>query len=178
MKYKEIMESGNPSQCHSELNDLLLELESISPRVVVEIGSHRGGSLRVWRDSFHPDILIGVNERDEIEGEREGFQMVFGLSQLPETIANVKELLGGEMVDFLFIDGSHYYNDVKADFEVYKELVRPGGVVAFHDVILRGNDTVEVYKLWEEITKQYKTRTISYLDQFGPSATGCGVVYL
>ncbi len=37
----------------------------------------------------------------------------------------------GEPVDFLFIDGDHLYDGVKIDFELYKKLVRPGGLIAF-----------------------------------------------
>lgn len=37
-------------------------------------------------------------------------------------------------VNFLFIDGSHVYEDVLADFENFFPFVVRGGVVAFHDV--------------------------------------------
>lgn len=33
----------------------------------------------------------------------------------------------------LFIDGTHAYDHVKADYERYSPLVRAGGIVAFHD---------------------------------------------
>lgn len=37
-------------------------------------------------------------------------------------------------MDFLFIDGDHAYEGVKADFEMYSPLVRKGGLVALHDI--------------------------------------------
>ncbi len=37
-------------------------------------------------------------------------------------------------IDFIFIDGSHEYNDVLADFENFYPHVKPGGIIAFHDV--------------------------------------------
>ena len=40
----------------------------------------------------------------------------------------------GEKLDFLFIDGDHSYDGVKADFEMYAPMVRPGGLIAFHDI--------------------------------------------
>ncbi|MCA8970503.1 MAG: class I SAM-dependent methyltransferase [Planctomycetes bacterium] len=36
-------------------------------------------------------------------------------------------------IDFLFIDGSHDYDDVAADFATWFPRVRPGGLIAFHD---------------------------------------------
>lgn len=37
-------------------------------------------------------------------------------------------------IDMLFVDGSHQYEDVVADFEYFFPYVVPGGLMAFHDV--------------------------------------------
>ena len=58
---------------------------------------------------------------------------------------------------------------------MYSKFVRPGGIIAFHDVILRGNDTCEVYKFWEELQKQFRTITIW---DGTPAGTGEGIVFL
>lgn len=62
-------------------------------------------------------------------------------------------------IDFLFIDGDHSYEGVKQDFEMYSPFVRPGGIIAFHDI----NDTerhrernVYVGKFWNEIKDKYE----------------------
>ena len=39
--------------------------------------------------------------------------------------------IGG--IDFLFIDGDHSYDGLKGDWEAWRGLIRPGGVVALHD---------------------------------------------
>jgi len=36
-------------------------------------------------------------------------------------------------ISYLFIDGSHLYNDVKQDFEQWYECVMPGGIISLHD---------------------------------------------
>jgi hypothetical protein len=38
-------------------------------------------------------------------------------------------------LDILFIDGDHSYEGVKADFLAYSSMVRPGGLIAFHDIV-------------------------------------------
>ncbi|MEO0559033.1 MAG: class I SAM-dependent methyltransferase [Bacteroidota bacterium] len=43
--------------------------------------------------------------------------------------------LQGEQVDFLFIDGDHRYDGLKADWEAWRDLVAPGGIVGLHDTI-------------------------------------------
>lgn len=36
-------------------------------------------------------------------------------------------------LDLLFIDGDHSYEGVKADWEAYKDFLKPGSIVMFHD---------------------------------------------
>ena len=50
-----------------EMCELLRELELIAPvRTVLEIGTHVGNSLRVWRECLDPELLIGVQDTDEL----------------------------------------------------------------------------------------------------------------
>ena len=39
----------------------------------------------------------------------------------------------GSQIDMLFIDGSHQYEYVRQDYEMWSPFVRIGGVLAFHD---------------------------------------------
>jgi hypothetical protein len=38
-------------------------------------------------------------------------------------------------LDFVYIDASHRYRDVKSDIAAWRKLVRPGGILAGHDYI-------------------------------------------
>jgi predicted O-methyltransferase YrrM len=38
-------------------------------------------------------------------------------------------------VDFFFVDGDHSYEGLAADWTVLKQLLKPGGIAAFHDVV-------------------------------------------
>ena len=44
-----------------------------------------------------------------------------------------------EPIDLLFIDGNHDYEAVLQDYEQWSPLVKPGGTIAFHDVVLGDN---------------------------------------
>jgi hypothetical protein len=41
--------------------------------------------------------------------------------------------IGGDL-DLVFIDGDHSEDAVRADFNIVRDNVRPGGIIAFHDV--------------------------------------------
>jgi len=65
-------------------------------------------------------------------------------------------------IDLLHIDGTHTYDDVKADFESWLPKLSPNGIVLLHDVILRDRG-FGVWKLWEEIAREDN----SFLFEFG-----------
>lgn len=54
-------------------------------------------------------------------------------SQDPASVGIIQSYLQGRPVDFLYIDADHSYEGVKADYEIWTPLVRPGGLVGFHD---------------------------------------------
>jgi len=76
----------------------------------------------------------------------------------PMYIEHVKNVIC-EPVDFMFIDGDHSYDGVKADFYNFSPLVKPGGYIALHDIrdtddhISRG---CRVAPFWREIKDNYK----------------------
>lgn len=103
---------------------------------VIEIGVYKGGTLRLWQTiSARNAILVGVDSHDFTRGvfaQDNDISLVFGRSDSPGVIAKVKSIIGID-VDLLFIDGEHTYGVVKSDYENYGSLVRPGGLIIFHD---------------------------------------------
>ena len=72
-------------------------------------------------------------------------------SHSPSTLEQVSRLLDGG-IDFLFIDGDHTYEGVRADFEMYSPLVREGGLIALHDIVQGPHETVgDVPRFWNEL---------------------------
>lgn len=57
-------------------------------------------------------------------------------------------------IDFLFIDGSHVYEDVKNDFELFYPFVKDGGIIALHDVSAGHPGVLKCWK--ENVTKKIR----------------------
>jgi len=143
----------------TELAEFLSLVADLKPEVIVEIGVFAGGTLYAWKrlaptvigiDYFpggpYPVYLSHGKPRDE-----HGATVIVGDSHyLPTWIALVEEL-GGRPVDVLFIDGDHTYEGVRQDYEMYAPLVRPGGLVAFHDIVTHPGQICDVERLWYEI---------------------------
>ena len=77
--------------------------------------------------------------------------------------------LAGRKVDFLFIDGDHTVGGVTADYNDYKEFVRPGGVIAFHDIVeSQPLPTNQVFHFWK------KLREVARVEEFVVDPKQCG----
>lgn len=164
------------AQKHAELLRLVEHVAELQPVVVVEIGTMKGGTLRAWCECAADDALIvsidlpngdwggGYTNADAARfrtfirsGQR--MELIAGDSHDPEIAARLADVLDGRQVDFLFIDGDHTYPGVKADFEDYAPLVRPGGSVAFHDVMEHPQvPGCDVSVLWAEIRDRFEHR--------------------
>lgn len=172
MNFKDLVKQSSASQDKIELEELLNTISEINPENILEIGVHLGHSMRVWRDALNPEKLLGL-ERDTCYPYPD-LKVLTGVDS--GTFAcknNVISFFGNSDIDFMFIDGDHLYEPVKRDFELYSPLVRKGGIVAFHDVRITDNATVEVYKLWAELKEQY-----NYGEIFSKTGTGTGVIFL
>lgn len=149
-------------QKHSEILALAQEVAQLKPRIILEIGTARAGTLLIWAglasdrvltcDLFHSPaqrpLLEALPPRDS------GCQvsLLTGDSHTPEFKQRIASALGSEKVDFLFIDGDHTEAGVEQDYEDYKEFVRPGGLIAFHDIVAKqAIPTNQVYPFWERV---------------------------
>jgi len=136
-----------------ELAQFLERVRQRAPRLVVEIGTARGGMLYCFSQLAARDAtLISIdlpgapNCGGQTRTEREVFATFGPLTQtfhfipedshLPSTRTQLEALLAGRRIDLLFIDGDHSYEGCLADFEMYHPFVAPDGLIAFHDICL------------------------------------------
>ncbi len=164
-----------PAQLPAELLWLLtFVFREPRPRFVMEIGTFRGGTLFcACRLAASDACVISLDLpggpfgagypawKRRLYGAfakpQQSLRLIRGNSHSPGSVAEVRQILEQDRLDFLFIDGDHSYIGVKRDFEAYMPLVRTGGLVAFHDVIANPRSpTIEVYRFWEEIKGAYE----------------------
>jgi hypothetical protein len=109
--------------------------------IALQLGLGNGCSHEVWKCIFRTVISI---DKDPQRFPRPTGEVV---------IADTRNAFGmvGEGYDFLFIDAGHLYDDVAFDYEHYAPKVRSGGIVAFHDALLRPGVAVEVYRFIDQL---------------------------
>jgi len=65
--------------------------------------------------------------------------------------ANLADIFKGRKFDFIYIDGDHYYEPAKRDYQQALTLLAPGGLIGFHDISGSRNPTIHVAELWAEL---------------------------
>lgn len=122
-------------QVQGEIDAFYQYVVAERPHHVIEIGVAGGGSSALWHRACS-GLVIGVDPHPCVEAIKRlpRFHAAVGDSHTHAVQETVFAELGGESADLLFIDGDHSLAGVTADYEDYKRFVRPGGLIAFHDI--------------------------------------------
>jgi predicted O-methyltransferase YrrM len=189
------LKAFKPMQVKEEFVALLDTLKEINPQVIMEIGTANGGTLFSfcklakgdatiisldlpkgsfgggyieWRIPFYKAFARGEQKLHLLRKD----------SHKQDTLEEIKKILNGNQLDFLFIDGDHSYEGVKKDFEMYSPFVKKGGIIAFHDIAPDGlpEFTGGVPKFWKEIKNKYNS--YEYIENINQEGYGIGVLFL
>ncbi|MBV8709363.1 MAG: class I SAM-dependent methyltransferase, partial [Acidobacteriaceae bacterium] len=155
---------------------------------LVELGTHHGYSYFVFNqalkklrtkcrciavDTWAGDEHAGYYGDEIFENVRKYNEAQFAdFSELMRT--TFSEALGrfeDGSIDLLHIDGRHFYDDVKQDFETWQPKLSKRAVVLLHDTNVRAHD-FGVYRLWEELKTQYPH--FEFLSGHGLGVLGVG----
>ena len=149
-------------QIPAEITQLAKAVQAIKPKTIVEIGTARGGTALIW--SYLASGRVITCDLNDMNLQRPLFSqfpppgsncqvtLLSGNSHEASFKARLAQELNGEKADFMFIDGDHTESGVEADYNDYKEFVRPGGLIAFHDIVEKQPlQTNQVYHLWKRI---------------------------
>jgi predicted O-methyltransferase YrrM len=114
------------------------------PIEMIEVGSYIGESTLMFEKAMeltrlHCVDMWGITNKygqNEIEQAEQVFDMLTNKSTLikkHKTHSRNERLKSIGKVDFVYIDASHEYKDVKADIEFYLPFIKEGGIIAGHD---------------------------------------------
>lgn len=180
------------TQKKDEITRLFQMVREMRPDRVLEIGTSYGGTFFLWtRISTETATLISLDlppwELDDPWEKRklalfrsfgrrgQSLHFIRDDSHLDRSIKKVRDLLGNEKLDFLFIDGDHSLDGVRRDFEDYSPLVREGGLIAFHDIHPHSrNWGGEVPLFWQEIRGSH--RSMELIEDRQQDGFGIGVI--
>ncbi len=142
-------------------------VEQAKPELLVELGVHTGGSYcnfceaikiisldcRCYGiDNFEGDphyISYGPEILETLKAYHDPRYKEFSTLIKSDFQQALKHFPDG-VIDILHIDGTHFYEDVRRDFETWKPKLSRKAVVLFHDTNVRERD-FGVHQLWQEL---------------------------
>ena len=130
-------------QVEEEIVPFLDYVAKQEPQIIGEIGlKHGGNSFMFLRKLTKARLYLGmdlvlqnVSKLRFYHRQGQEIHTLEGNSQLPAVVSKAERILAGRKFDFLFIDGDHEYPGVLEDLIQWYPLVRPGGLIAFHDIV-------------------------------------------
>lgn len=134
-----------PYQKKSELVRFVRLVASVRPLAICEIGAASGGTLCAMSHAADQSAVVISVDIDftparlralpHVGLPTQTLTCIAGDSHQSAVFSRVASILRGRPLDVLFIDGDHSHAGVKADYDAYRTLVRPGGLIAFHDIV-------------------------------------------
>lgn len=151
---------------------------ALQPTTVVELGTYSGLSyftfcqsmiennidgvchaIDTWEGDSHTDKYDDSIYEDVAQHARQHYR---GITYLMRMLFNdALQHFSPESIDLLHIDGLHTYEAVSEDFKNWYPLVKPGGVILFHDVQARQRD-YGAWKFWEETAPRFDSFTFNH----------------
>lgn len=180
-----------PFQVRSEILRFLKLIRKNRPKYILEIGTARGGTLFLFSRVAVLDAVIisldlprghygGGYQKWKIELfksfalPKQKIFLIRGSSHDIKSLNKVRKILKNNKLDLLYIDGDHSYEGVKRDFEMYKSLIKKGGIIAFHDIVPIKNPEFEVDKFWNIIKDLYEYEEI--VEDWNQDLAGFGII--
>ena len=101
---------------------------------LVEFGCQRGNSLRMWEQYFPCAEIYGVDLDPETKQNEKGrVHIVVGDATAKETYDELKAKTGGSAF-IILDDASHAWSDQRRSFELFWDMVSPGGFYVIEDL--------------------------------------------
>ena len=101
---------------------------------LIEFGCYKGDSLRMWTQYFPKAQIYGVDlDENAKRHETDRIHIVIGDATSPETLVTLKAAAGSAFI--ILDDASHAWSDQRRSFELFWDMVTPGGFYVVEDLV-------------------------------------------
>jgi cephalosporin hydroxylase len=125
-------------------------ITSLRPRVIVETGTHHGGSALYFADIARLNgldtevITVDFNPKWSADPEAKGVISMVGYSTDSSIYARVvseveSRVQGGDRAVLVLLDSDHSYENVLNELRLYSALVTPGSYIIVEDTNINGH---------------------------------------
>lgn len=140
MKYT-LEHSKHGSDIHQHLVTLHNLVTSISAKAVIELGVNTGESTIALLEAVAATNgkLISVDQHDfsqtRLMLEKYGLTGRWEFHKMDDIKFGTEIWPKDKKADIVFVDTSHQYEHTKKEIDVFDQILRPGGIMIFHDTV-------------------------------------------
>lgn len=162
--------------------------EALRPRCFVELGSHYGYSyfafcqaidwLRLGTNAYAVDTWKGDEHAGFYDEAVFGRVSAYNKSKysafsclIRSTFDDAAQYFADGSIDLLHLDGRHFYDDVKHDFETWRPKLKEDAIVLFHDTNVRERE-FGVWQFFKELSANHKSFEFYHGNGLGCVAIG------
>ena len=129
-------------------------IHKVKPDVIVETGTHHGGSAALWAmflEHVNPEgrvITIDIEDESaearELPISRQRVDYLIGSSTDPKIVEEVQHRVAGKRV-LVILDSAHYMEHVLDELRAYAPMVSRGSYIIVQDTAMNGHPTAPDY---------------------------------
>jgi predicted O-methyltransferase YrrM len=140
------LDHGIASLRFDEAALLFRTVRSLGRATIAELGRYKGGSTFVMASAMEPGSQLWSYDLhlhgpdgprgEDLDRELAGALARFGIDGVQLLVADTRTAAQPpQPCDLVFVDGDHSYEGARADFERWRNAIRPGGHLLFHDAV-------------------------------------------
>jgi len=106
----------------------------------LEVGAAAGGTTYLMNHFLKPEMVVVIDDNKHPNSHRRQETLkgiarheIIGQSASGKTTAALEDFIGDDLFDLIFIDADHSYSGCKRDTMLYKQYLKIGGYLLFHD---------------------------------------------
>jgi predicted O-methyltransferase YrrM len=163
---KAIERTGVDYYCQVSDVNLLKKLIKALPDnpMCINIGAAYGTSALAMLEARPDSSVISIDIEDcpeeQMTMDENGFSDSHRYHFVKDRSQNFGKHLREESVDFVFIDGGHKYKECYEDAMVYYKVLKPNGIMAFHDYESKIRVLESVKRAVDDVSKELELELI------------------
>lgn len=139
MKYT-LEHAKKPTDIHQHLETLYNLVQSIQAKTVIELGVNLGESTVALLEAVHATQGTLISVDIQLLPNVTPMLTEYGLISrwqfnLSDDLEFAKKYPKDKPADLIFIDTSHTFDQTTKEIAAYEPLLRPGGIMVFHDTV-------------------------------------------